>query len=194
MIFAKFLSSVSDFPFLVGNPEELSFGQFRSVQSYSPLRAEPPSWSLVSFRLRFWISHSLSGTPISFPLVKQLHCRDWIFFLRMLKPWYSQFRISPSLISCPLTWLWPCMGLCLKVLLESESPSRSLLSFCLLGLCGFVFPILWHDRDHLLMSVRPEPLLSFSLLGLWCFGFTVLWFRVFWHDCDRVLFFVLKSS
>ena len=162
--------------------------------------------------------------------IKQLHCRDWIFFLRMLKPWYSQFRISPSLISCPLTWLWPCMGLCLKVLLESEppswsllsfrlrfrinrsqawswqcmglclkvlleseSPSRSLLSFCLLGLCGFVFPILWHDRDHLLMSVWPVPLLSFSLLGLWCFGFTVLWFRVFWHDCDRVLVFVFKS-
>ena len=31
MIFAKFLSSVSDFPFLVGNPEELSFGQFSLI-------------------------------------------------------------------------------------------------------------------------------------------------------------------
>ena len=119
---------------------------------------------------------------------------SWLdIFSKLLKPWYSRFRIFPSLISCPLTWLWPCMGLCLKVLLESESPSRSLLSFCLLGLCGFVFPILWHDRDHLLMSVRPEPLLSFSLLGLCGFGFTVLWFPVFWHDCDRVLVFVFKS-
>ena len=109
--------------------------------------------------------------------IKQLHCRDWIFFLRMLKPWYSRFRISPSLISCPLTWLWPCMGLCLKVLLESESPSRSLLSFCLLGLCGFVFPILWHDRDHLFMSVRPEPFCQVSVFSV--FGVLDLQFSDF---------------
>ena len=67
MIFAKFLSSVSDFPFLVGNPEELSFGQFRSVQSYSPLQGRAsimifgkfPS-SVLDFPFFVWNSDKLS--------------------------------------------------------------------------------------------------------------------------------------
>ena len=66
-----------------------------------------------------------------------------IFILKTLQPRRLWFRISHSPISCSLPWSWPCMawswqwpfiGLYLKVLLGSEPPSWTLLSFSILSL------------------------------------------------------------
>ena len=72
MIFANFPSSVSDFPFSVGNSNKFSSGQFGGERFGLKVLSgsEPPSCSLLAVRLRFRISRSRSGTPVSFLLVR----------------------------------------------------------------------------------------------------------------------------
>ena len=62
MIFTNLPSSVS-------NSDKLSSGQF-GWERFGLSGSEPPSWSLLAVRLRFRISRSRSGTPVSFLLVR----------------------------------------------------------------------------------------------------------------------------